>query len=114
MKVYFQNSYSSTVWVAVLYYSPDACREYGQWARSGWWKVEPGNRAWAISTNNRYAYFYAEAEDGSFWSGGTGPITVYRYPFDLCIDLGVTWPSKLVGMRLIDTQHRDTIIDLRP
>src|SRR6476659_423149 len=114
MKVQFRNSYPSKVWVAVMYYSPDACKEYGRWETAGWWGINPGDQVWAFSTNNRYAAFYAEAEDGATWSGPYGPMLIYQHAFRICIGLGQTGAIGSVGCRLIDTNGRDTIVNLTP
>jgi uncharacterized membrane protein len=102
MKVHFKNSYPSTVWVAVMYYDPDGCDEYGDWATAGWWKLDPGQKKWPFSTSNRYAAFYAEAADGAVWSGPYGPVYVYQSAFDSCVNIGSTAAIDVVGMRLID------------
>ena len=123
MKVQFRNSYSSKVWIAVMYYSPDTCKDFGLWKTEGWWGVSPGQQIWAFSTDNRYAAFYAEAEDGAVWSGIYGPMSIYDYAFRICIDLGQivqeNRPSTSlvdslgsVGCMLIDTNGRDTIVNL--
>ena len=114
MKVHFRNSYPHKVWVAVMYYSPDACREYGQWETAGWWGIDPGQEVWAFSTNNRYAAFYAEAADGATWSGGYGPMLVYHHAFRICLGLGQTGAYGHVGLRLIDTQNKDYTVNLIP
>jgi uncharacterized membrane protein len=112
MKVQFRNSTSSKVWVAVMYYSPDTCGNYGNWETEGWWGIDPGQQVWAFSTNNRYAAFYAEAEDGTTWSDGYGPMLVYIHAFEICLGLGQTGAIGSVGCRLIDTTGRDTVVNL--
>ncbi len=114
MKVYFRNSYFTTVWVAVMYYNPGTCQGAGEWETAGWWKVTPGNQVWAISTNNRYAAFYAEADNGAFWSGIYGPMWVYQQAFRICLGRSMPNPIGRVGLRLIDTQGRDTIVNFVP
>ncbi len=102
MKGIFRNSYPQTVWVAVMYFDPQHCGEFGNWATAGWWRITPGGQAWAFSTSNRYACFYAEADDGAVWSGPYGPAYVYYDAFDSCIDMGSNVYYEIVGMRLID------------
>lgn len=101
MKVLFRNSYYTTIWVAVMFYDPDGCAQYGNWRTGGWWRLEPGQKKWAFSTTNKYACYYAEAADGAFWSGPYGPVYVYYEPFDSCINIGSTAAYDVVGMRLI-------------
>jgi hypothetical protein len=102
MKVIFRNSYTKKVWVAVMYYDPHSCGEYGNWTTAGWWAINPGKEAWAFSTSNRYACFYAEAHDGTIWTGHYGPAYVYHEAFKMCIDIGSNVFYEIVGMRLID------------
>ncbi len=112
MRVYFRNSYSAKVWVAIMRYDPDSCREHGNWATEGWWGIDPGQQVWVFSTNNRYACFYAEAEDGAFWAGEYGPVYVYHRVFNSCIKIGSSAAYGTVGMRLIDTNNSDIVINL--
>jgi Protein of unknown function (DUF1036) len=64
-EIRFTNETSSTVWVAVMFYSPDGCAAYGQWGTRGWWQIAPGGTAFALRTNNRYAGYYAESANGT-------------------------------------------------
>jgi len=102
MKVSFRNKYHSTVWVAIMRYNPDKCGEYGNWQTKGWWRLDPGQTKQAFSTTNRYACFYAEADDGAFWAGPYGPVYVYYEAFDSCVNIGSTAAYGTVGMRLLD------------
>lgn len=106
MKLYFRNNYGSTVWVAIMFYSPDTCREHGNWGTRGWWGINSGNEAFVLNTNNRYAAFYAEAEDGTIWNGTYGPVYVKNQRFESCINIGDT-SSKIVGMHRIDMGNSD-------
>lgn len=36
-----QNLSPLTVWVSIMYYSPN-CSDGGNWTKKGWWKIEPG------------------------------------------------------------------------
>ena len=111
MKVHFRNGYRARVWVAIMRYEPDGCRDHGNWATAGWWSLEPGQQVWAFSTNNRYACFYADADDGAFWAGNYGPVYVY-HAFDSCVGIGSTAAYGTVGMRLIDLGDSDRVINL--
>jgi uncharacterized membrane protein len=114
-EIRFTNETSSTVWVAVMFYSPhgapDGCAGYGQWGTRGWWRIEPGGTAFALRTNNRYAAFYAESASGSVWSGDRGPVYVYQHAFDSCIGIGSS-QARRVNMRLIDTNGNNLRIRL--
>jgi len=112
MRVYFRNSYGTKVWVTIMRYDPDSCGEYGNWATAGWWGIDPGQQVWAFSTNNRYAAFYADADDGAHWSGPYGPVYVYWEAFDSCVNIGSTAAYGTVGMRLIDVGDSDHIVNL--
>ena len=114
MRVYFRNSYGTKVWVAIMRYDPDSCGEYGNWATAGWWGIDPGQQVWAFSTNNRYAAFYADADDGAHWSGPYGPVYVYWEAFDSCVNIGSTAAYGIVGMRLIDVGDSDHVVNLVP
>jgi len=114
MRVYFRNSYGTKVWVTIMRYDPDSCGEYSNWATAGWWGIDPGQRVWAFSTNNRYAAFYADADDGAHWSGPYGPVYVYWEAFDSCVNIGSTAAYGTVGMRLIDVGDSDHIVNLVP
>jgi hypothetical protein len=76
--------------------------------------ITPGQQVWAFSTDNRWACFYADAEDGAFWAGEYGPVYVYYDAFDSCVDIGSTAAYGTVGMRLIDTGHSDHVVNLIP
>lgn len=107
MQLHFRNRYTSKVWVAIMFYSPDGCRDYGQWGTRGWWPIDPGGEAFVLNTNNRYAAYYAEAANGAVWTGAYGPMYVYQNAFDSCINIGST-AARLVGTRLIDMNGYST------
>jgi uncharacterized membrane protein len=98
----FCNHYNSTVWVAVIYYSPN-CPDGGDWAKKGWWRMDPGQCKVPIGgdLNNRWYYFFAEAADGSFWAGDISTQCPQRV-FDWCLNTGST-DSRELGFRPIDT-----------
>jgi uncharacterized membrane protein len=114
MEIRFRNSYPSTVWIAVMFYSPDGCRDDGSWGTRGWWRLATGETKHPLNTDNRYAAFYAEAEDGAFWAGPYGPVYVYQEAFDSCVGIGSTAAIDIVGMRLIDTNGSDLTLNLTP
>ena len=103
MNVAFQNSYSSTVWVCVSWYDPSSCGA-DAWATAGWWRVDPGETVWTdVWTDNRYWYFYAEAEDGAYWAGPYGPLVATWAAFQSCIGVAPNGHANLeVGMRQVD------------
>lgn len=89
-----------------MFYSPDSCSEYGNWGTRGWWNIDPGNEAYVIDTNNRYAAFYIEASDNAVWDGPYGPVYVRQTSFDSCVNIGDN-VSKIVNMRLVDMENYD-------
>ncbi|MFI7532694.1 hypothetical protein [Streptosporangium sp. NPDC049376] len=101
MELHFRNRYTARAWIAIMFYSPDGCRDQGQWGTRGWWAVDPGGEAYVLNTGNRYAAFYAEAADGAVWTGSHGPFYVYRDAFDSCLNVGGT-AARRVGARLVD------------
>jgi hypothetical protein len=80
MALHFCNEYSNTVYVAILYYDP-ACGVANQnFAKSGWYAVNPGQTMVPnipglygdLRQGNARAYFFAEEYSGSqggVWSG---------------------------------------------
>ena len=108
MELHFRNETASEVWVAVMFYSPDACAEYGNWGTRGWWAMQPGGEAYALDTDNRYVYFYAESADGAVWSGPYGNVYVDQQAFDSCLGIGDNKQNtQIVGMQQIDMQDTD-------
>lgn len=103
MQLHFRNNHGSPVHVAIMFYSPDTCGDAGSWGTRGWWNISPGGEAYVLNTGNRYAAFYAEANDGSIWSGSYGPIYVHQQAFDSCVNIGDNNPAtRIVGLRLVD------------
>jgi uncharacterized membrane protein len=101
--VHFVNGYSKPISVAITFFSPDACGEFGRWGTRGWWNINPGDSAYVLDTNNQYFAYYAEAVDGARWSGNVGPVYVHQTAFDSCIGIGDNNPNtRIVGMRLRD------------
>ena len=100
----FRNYYQSTVDVAVMYRDfSGACDDYGGWATAGWWQVARGQTVHVLNTTNRYVYFYADAPDGTSWSGGAGQMYVPANgdEFQSCRDIGST-ASERVGLQRVD------------
>jgi hypothetical protein len=100
----FQNNYSSTVSIAVMWEDNDDCGgDGGGWATEGWWNLDPGQSTCTdVSTGNRYFYFYAEAEDGEVWSGDYGPVYGTYNAFQGCLLVGNTQDNVIVGMQQVD------------
>ena len=115
MELHFRNQYPSRLYVAIMFYDPDGCGEYGSWGTRGWWPIEPGGEAFVLNTNNEYAAFYAEADDGAVWGGPYGPVYVHQAAFDSCVGIGDNSPeTRIVGMRLVDMQDSNHWVNLIP
>lgn len=90
MQLCFQNGYSSRIYVAVNWYSPDTCSgEGGDWETRGWWGIDPGaTRHTNVHTSDDWFYWYAEAEDGEHWSGSFTTEVNAQDAFDSCLGIG--------------------------
>jgi len=102
--VRFRNSYSSKLYVAYMrldYACGDDCGD--PWDVLGWINLEPGQTQTRPNpTNNRWFYYYAEADDGSYWAGEF-VAEVSQQKFHKCTCLGTTSPLwHNVGMRELD------------
>jgi hypothetical protein len=104
MQLCFQNNYSSPLWVAVMWWNPDSCGgDGGNWSTEGWWNLNPGDNVnTGVGTNNRYFYFYAEAEDGAVWGGDYGPVDATYQAFQGCVGIGSSRDNLSIGMRQED------------
>ena len=111
MKLYFRNNHGPRIWVAIMYWDPNNCADYGSWGTSGWYVIDNGNTEHVLNTNNTFAYFYAEAADGTVWSGQYGPIYVTQDPFDSCRDIGRT-DARLVGLQQVNIPSNGLVVSL--
>src|SRR5450759_3982872 len=63
MQLHFRNQTGSTIWVCIMFYSPDGCADDGSWGTRGWWALGPnGGEAYVLNTDNDYAAFYVESD----------------------------------------------------
>jgi len=105
--VNFANLYSSKIYVAYMRLDNACGADCGDpWNVLGWINLLPGqseNRP--NPTNNRFFYYYAEADDGSFWAGEF-EAEVKQERFEKCTCLNVSAggsnPFHIVGMRELD------------
>jgi uncharacterized membrane protein len=102
MYLRFNNSHSRGLWLAVGYYSP-GCPDGGDWAKKGWWRLEPGQAATVLETTNTYATFYAEADDGRVWAGGN-TTNLPSQEFDWCWNTASS-AGEDVGMRQLSSTN---------
>jgi Protein of unknown function (DUF1036) len=102
MWIRYSNNYSRGVWLAIGYYSP-GCSDGGDWAKKGWWRLEPGQAATVLWTTNTYSTFYAEADDGAVWNGPYHtnlPIQAFDWCWNTASSTG-----QDVGMRLVSATN---------
>jgi uncharacterized membrane protein len=99
MWLQYHNARSRGLFLAIGYYSP-GCADGGDWAKKGWWRIEPGQTARVLWTTNRYSYFYAESDDGAVWSG-VFTTAVPVQAFDWCWNTAST-SSRDIGMRQVE------------
>lgn len=98
MELHFRNNYGGRLWVAIMFYEPGCDDGNSDWGTKGWWAIDYGHEAYVLSTDNRRAYYYAEADSGAVWTGPYGPIYVPQYAFNLCKNIGQTG-ARSVGLR---------------
>ena len=120
MSLYFVNAHSSTVWIAVMWYSP-FCGEglpKNCWERQGWFSLAPfgfkkvlPNKAYPnvgddLADLNRFYGFFAMANDGRRWSG---PYKrgVTNSVFHRCDCIGYSHSDFNAGFRLVDIGGND-------
>jgi uncharacterized membrane protein len=68
------NSYTTTIWTSIMFYSPETCGgDGGDFEMMGWWRIEPGSCALVYANDledvNQFWYYFAHAADGAFWAG---------------------------------------------
>ncbi|MBD1811958.1 DUF1036 domain-containing protein [Microcoleus vaginatus] len=102
------NKYTHGVWVAIMYYRPN-CSDGGNWAKKGWWRLNPGEckvvYGGSLRSLNRYYCYYAEADNGANWSGPyVRPVPPQA--FDWCEWISNTQATN-VGFRLLDINSYD-------
>jgi uncharacterized membrane protein len=111
------NSYPSTVWTAIMFYSPETCGGDGRdFEMMGWWPIEPGACALVYANDledlNRFWYYFAHARDGAVWAGPFGA-SVPRTAFgggQACWGAQKTTPGsefESIGFRELDIGDSD-------
>ncbi len=105
--VRFTNSHSSKIYVAYMRLDHACGDDCGDpWDVLGWINLDPGQTQTRPNpTNNRWFYYFAEADDGSFWAGEF-VAEVSQETFQKCVCLGTTSPLwHDVGMRELDVDQ---------
>jgi Protein of unknown function (DUF1036) len=110
-EVSFINSYGRKMFVAYMRREFACLGEFaagGPWEIRGWITLDPGETEYrANETENRWFYYYAEADDGATWSGPHVAM-VSDAKFHRCVGEGVSTGGHGglfdVGMRELDTK----------
>ena len=107
----FCNSYPTAIATCISFWEPDECGgdEGNGWHNIGWYWVDPGACVNVFNNDvadvNPYWYFYAEATDGTNWSGEF-PTNIKRIAFDHC-DAPADTSMQTVGFRELDVGDAD-------
>jgi hypothetical protein len=103
-EVTFTNSYGKKMYVAYMRRDFDCQSDCGDiWDVLGWINLDPGEtETRANATNNRWYYYYAEADDGAVWAGPY-VAEVRAAKFQKCTCVGATTYYD-VGFRELDTK----------
>src|SRR5262249_50848126 len=95
-----------------MFRSPNDCGgEGGGWQTIGWFGIAPGSCATVYANdlddvNNRYWYFYAENDSGTYVWAGDIPVYVTDEAFNHCIAIGTT-QSRIVNYEKFDVGDND-------
>lgn len=102
MSLTFCNRSNTSLSLCILWYTP-GCPDGGDWSKAGWWNLDPGQCATALSgdLNNRWYYVHAEGADGEVWEGPVHT-SVPDTAFDWCDNTSST-AAQDVGFAAIDT-----------
>ena len=111
-QLHFRNRYTSRVYVAIAFPN-DACGAYGSpWGTKGWWPIDPGGEAYVLN-GQRFACYYAEAIDGTVWTGSQGPVYVPQTRFESCWGIGNNSSgTQVVGMRVVYILDHNLYVNL--
>jgi uncharacterized membrane protein len=106
----FCNNYPSAIATCISFWEPDECPEGNGWHNIGWYWVDPGTCRVVFQNDvdamGRYWYYYAEANDGTNWSGEF-PTNVKRTAFDEC-DTPPDSQMIPLGFRELDVGDADS------
>jgi hypothetical protein len=110
--VTFTNSYGQKMYVAYMRRDFNCQNECGDiWDVLGWINLDPGEtESRPNPTNNRWFYYYAEADDGAVWAGPyVAEVTQQRFEKCTCLGVlvqngGATNPYYDVGFRELDSE----------
>jgi hypothetical protein len=98
MGLYFRNNTPSPVWIVLGYHAP-GCEGGVDWAKTGWYKVNPGSTAKVVSgyVGDQCWLYYAEDDFGHVWSGPYNTFVPWS-AFNWCWTTAST-SGKSVGFR---------------
>ena len=109
------NSYPTTIWTSIMFYSPETCGGEGDdFEMMGWWQIAPGSCALVYANDledvNQFWYYFARADDGTFWAGDR-VAHVPLEPFggdQWCWGIGIAGPPlHRIGYRELDIGDND-------
>lgn len=113
------NGYSTRIWTAIMFYSPETCPAAGDppggdFEMMGWWGIQPGSCALVYANDledlNEFWYFFAQADDGAIWDGPFRhgvPLTAFGGS-TACWGLETNSPDLItVGFRELDIGDND-------
>jgi uncharacterized membrane protein len=108
------NGYRTTIWTAIMFHSPVSCAgDGGDFEMMGWWETDPGAcklvYANDLADTNRFWYIFAQARDGTIWSGPF-QAAVTAEPFggsNWCFGAQHTSAGLTIGYREIDIGDND-------
>ncbi len=120
MPLSFQNLYSETAYVALVWFSPDCSPD--PWRKIGWFAVAPNETVEVIADDLRtipdsnFAWFADTGADGPCWSGDHWYQVPHNAAFNQCYDdntgCNALWP--FIAGSLDTEQYGFTIMLLAP
>ena len=114
MGLYFKNNTNEKLWVAYAYHSP-GCEGGVDWAKKGWYGINPGGTVKVYSgwVGGDKFFFFAEADDLSpSWAGRFFTPLPWN-AFDWCWNTGST-NARTLGLRKLEIpwQYMDWTVGL--
>jgi hypothetical protein len=101
--VAFRNNSNQHVWVASMRRDTDGCGEGGGGGRRAGGLCRRARRRRPFGRRTKYAAFYAEAQDGSWWGDTAGPsVYVNDDGFNDCYGIDHSAPWRIVSMSEIN------------
>lgn len=83
-QLYFRNTRGVRIWICISFPSKVTCAGWGDWGTRGWWSIDFAQIVHVLNTGPGLAYYYAESESGTTWSGTEYSIYAPQTAFDSC------------------------------